>query len=480
LRNIAKILLLVTLSYSFVIAQNHYANTVNPFAENIYFTLKGGSNYSLTDYNNSKLGLSTGIALGYYLSTHSKGALGFEILGGTQKFKGENNFLGFPNDFTTKSTMIGGRINYAYSLSNTFIPVLSAGASYLWFKFSNANTTSRNIKITSGGNLNSLVLDIEPEVKLKLSDLFAVEFGIGFHFIQNDNLDAVSFGNHNDYFISGNIGFSFSLHSVGDSDGDGILDNIDKCPDKKEDFDGYEDEDGCPDLDNDKDGIPDVVDKCPYTQEDYDGFEDNDGCPDIDNDNDGIFDLNDKCKNEAEDFDGFQDDDGCPDYDNDGDKIPDSLDQCPNNPETFNGYKDNDGCPDVKPDYLIKKSRRNLSAKVKIPNLFVLHSENIFVNETGKIKSSAYPKLMKIISLLKKNPNAKWRIEGHVDSKERKMDAINISRNQAKAILDYFVSMGLPEKNFVIMGMGDAMPVSPNKTIYGRLKNRRIKIIRIK
>ena len=49
----------------------------------------------------------------------------------------------------------------------------------------------------------------------------------------------------------------------GDRDGDGIVDAIDKCPDDPEDFDGFEDDDGCPDPDNDRDGIPDVQDKCP-------------------------------------------------------------------------------------------------------------------------------------------------------------------------------------------------------------------------
>src|SRR5579863_2340230 len=39
----------------------------------------------------------------------------------------------------------------------------------------------------------------------------------------------------------------------GDADGDGIPDNVDKCPNDPEDKDGFEDADGCPDLDNDKD-----------------------------------------------------------------------------------------------------------------------------------------------------------------------------------------------------------------------------------
>ena len=94
------------------------------------------------------------------------------------------------------------------------------------------------------------------------------------------------------------------------------------------------------------DGIPDDVDKCPDDPEDFDDFEDEDGCPDPDNDRDGILDKDDKCPNEPETKNGFEDEDGCPDDDNDKDGIPDKKDKCPNKQETINGYKDDDGCPD--------------------------------------------------------------------------------------------------------------------------------------
>ena len=65
-----------------------------------------------------------------------------------------------------------------------------------------------------------------------------------------------------------------------DFDNDGIYGERDLCPDEEEDFDGFEDADGCPDPDNDRDGILDVDDKCPNDPETYNGFEDEDGCPD--------------------------------------------------------------------------------------------------------------------------------------------------------------------------------------------------------
>ncbi|MBF0430420.1 MAG: thrombospondin type 3 repeat-containing protein [Fibrobacteria bacterium] len=152
-----------------------------------------------------------------------------------------------------------------------------------------------------------------------------------------------------------------------DSDGDGIKNNDDKCINEVEDFDGYQDEDGCPEPDNDKDGILDKYDECPNTPvicngcpvedmdkdglfgeadkcprkpEDLDGYEDEDGCPEPDNDLDGIKDVDDLCPMLPEDADNFKDSDGCPDYDNDEDGLPDSTDLCPDT----KGLAENEGC----------------------------------------------------------------------------------------------------------------------------------------
>jgi outer membrane protein OmpA-like peptidoglycan-associated protein len=65
-----------------------------------------------------------------------------------------------------------------------------------------------------------------------------------------------------------------------DSDADGILDAVDRCPQEAEDKDGFEDEDGCPDHDNDRDGIVDQLDRCPGAAEVVNTIDDKDGCPD--------------------------------------------------------------------------------------------------------------------------------------------------------------------------------------------------------
>ncbi|MDH5672286.1 MAG: OmpA family protein [Myxococcales bacterium] len=59
-----------------------------------------------------------------------------------------------------------------------------------------------------------------------------------------------------------------------------IRDGYDACPDLPEDYDGIEDEDGCPEGDNDSDGVLDYLDRCDGEEETINGFEDDDGCPD--------------------------------------------------------------------------------------------------------------------------------------------------------------------------------------------------------
>ncbi|CAN5918606.1 hypothetical protein BH11MYX3_BH11MYX3_25200 [soil metagenome] len=65
-----------------------------------------------------------------------------------------------------------------------------------------------------------------------------------------------------------------------DTDHDGVLDSVDRCPDAAEDRDGFSDDDGCPDSDSDGDRISDQDDKCPDSPESYNGYDDTDGCPD--------------------------------------------------------------------------------------------------------------------------------------------------------------------------------------------------------
>jgi len=296
------------------------------------------------------------------------------------------------------------------------------------------------------------------------------------------------------------VGFIFEP-SIGDRDGDGYKDDVDQCPDDPEDFDDFEDEDGCPDPDNDKDGIlddvdkcpnepetkngyqdedgcpdsttndrdgdriPDDVDKCPDDPEDYDGFEDEDGCPDPDNDKDGIKDIEDACPNDPEDKDGFEDSDGCPDPDNDHDRIPDKVDKCPNEPETYNGVNDDDGCPD-----------QGLATMTK--GKIVTMKPIYFETDKDIIKPESFPVVDSVAAAINGNP---WidlvEIQGHAD--ERGDDAHNLDLTERRAAS---VRRALEERNVLPSklkshGYGETKPICKEHNESCWSKNRRVEFI---
>jgi outer membrane protein OmpA-like peptidoglycan-associated protein len=275
-----------------------------------------------------------------------------------------------------------------------------------------------------------------------------------------------------------------------DTDGDGIVDTKDKCPNDPEDKDGFEDEDGCPDLDNDLDGVRDKVDKCPATdkdkknafkdtKEDKDGFEDDDGCPDPDNDKDGIADVIDKCPNKPEDKDNFEDDDGCPDPDNDKDKICDKnatiqgkladyakickgLDKCPDKPETYNGYEDDDGCPDKKLLVKVTKTKIELTQKV------------YFAYNRARIKQRSYQLLRDVATVMKDRPSMTVRIEGHTDSRGGARYNRRLSQRRARSVRNFLIRQGISPTRMSAVGYGEDKPIANNRYKAGRDKNRRV------
>jgi len=129
---------------------------------------------------------------------------------------------------------------------------------------------------------------------------------------------------------------------LSDTDGDGIPDYLDKCPDSTPEAQGMIDNFGCP-LDTDGDSIPDYLDKCPDTTPEMRGMVGTSGCP-RDTDGDGIPDYLDKCPTTPPEVRGMVDKNGCI-LDTDGDKIPDYLDKCPETAPELRGLVGKSGCP---------------------------------------------------------------------------------------------------------------------------------------
>lgn len=234
-----------------------------------------------------------------------------------------------------------------------------------------------------------------------------------------------------------------------DTDGDGIKDSDDACPEVA----GLAALNGCPDADGD--GIADKDDACPTEK----GTKANNGCPDADGD--GVVDGKDKCPNEA----GPAANNGCPWPDTDGDGVLDKDDKCPNEA----GVASNNGCPEV----VIKEEA------VKKLNEF---ARAIYFN-SGKtsFRKGVTGKLDLIAGIMKEYPKANFSIQGHTDSSGSNTLNQRLSEKRAKAVLDYLITKGgIDTKRLTSAGFGEDYPIADNKTRAGRAENRRVEIKLVK
>jgi outer membrane protein OmpA-like peptidoglycan-associated protein/opacity protein-like surface antigen len=362
--------------------------------------------------------------------------------------------------FKTTLMPILADVKVNYRPETSFNPYLTWGFGVLlWNLKSDGNSVS--------GSRRDGLFDVGAGVEWFLSEKLGLDLGLHYQRILNQDKDMSGYGDAQTGMIEARLGLNLLFGGNRDTDGDGILNKNDKCPKVAEDIDGFQDGDGCPDLDNDGDGIPDIKDQCPNQAEDIDGFQDDDGCPDLDNDGDGIPDIKDKCPNQAEDMDGFQDDDGCPDLDNDGDGIPDIKDQCPNQAETVNGYEDADGCPDKKPEIVIEKS-----APIVLEGI-------TFRTGSAQLVPGAKSVLDKVAQTLSDYPSMAVEVSGHTDNMGNRLANMRLSKLRAEAVKTYLMSKGIAATRIRTAGLGPDKPVAPNTTVDGRARNRRIEFIRI-
>jgi outer membrane protein OmpA-like peptidoglycan-associated protein len=312
-----------------------------------------------------------------------------------------------------------------------------------------------------GGDFGSEDASTEGRVGLRLSSRSGVQLDVGGGPGIVRGVGAPS------YRLYAAIGYVRHEEPRRDADGDGLLDETDRCPSLPEDPDGFADADGCPDADNDGDGVRDGNDRCPADAEDADGFQDDDGCPDLDNDEDGVRDASDRCATEPEDTDGFQDEDGCPDLDNDGDGVLDAADACVDQP----GSAEHRGCPapaaPEAPPALAVVTEDRIEIKDKI----------FFAVNKAVIEERSAPLLDAIAEVLKAHPEIEvLRVEGHTDDTGRRFRNQQLSEQRAEAVVDALVKRGIALERLVAKGFGPSQPLVPNDSDDHRAQNRRTEL----
>jgi len=206
-----------------------------------------------------------------------------------------------------------------------------------------------------------------------------------------------------------------------DSDGDGVVDGIDQCPDTP--AGARVDAKGCP-MDSDNDGVYDGIDQCPGTP--AGATVDAKGCP-MDSDNDGVY---------------------------------DGIDKCPNTPA---GTKvDETGCP--------------VEVQKFIDTGLISTTAILFDLNKATLKPESKVELDKIGSILIQASDLMVEIGGHTDATGSDATNMTLSDARAKAVHDYLeqnFSQIKPE-NLVAKGYGESKPVASNDTKEGRAKNRRV------
>jgi outer membrane protein OmpA-like peptidoglycan-associated protein len=236
-----------------------------------------------------------------------------------------------------------------------------------------------------------------------------------------------------------------------DSDGDGVCDGLDECLDTPKGC--VVDMAGCP-LDTDKDGICDGLDRCPNTSSGC--AIDKNGCP-IDSDGDGVCDGLDKCPDTRKGC--LVDKNGCP-LDGDGDGVCDGIDKCPTTPPGT--QVDSIGCPiNVKPP--VKKITLNIKYK------------------TGSFKPDAASKsiLDDLVKMMLAYTGTYIEIDGFTDNVGSESSNMILSQKRADGVMEYLLKKGVPAERMTVKGFGEDPKyfVGDNKTPEGKQQNRRVEII---
>jgi outer membrane protein OmpA-like peptidoglycan-associated protein len=343
---------------------------------------------------------------------------------------------------------IDGRVSYSFMKlinSNKLDPSLGIGGGYTWLDEIGAGTLNGSLGLTYWIN-EKIGVNAQSTYKHAFEDYLPKHF-------------------------QHSVGVTFKFGGV-DTDGDGIYDQDDACPEEA----GLEIFNGCPDSDND--GIQDSKDDCPNTA----GLAEFNGCPD--GDGDGVMDKDDKCPTVA----GLKALMGCPDADGDG--VADGSDNCPNEA----GPAANNGCPwaDADGDGVLDKddqcpneagvAANNGCPEVVVPTPEVVESLNTYARSilfnSGKatFKSETDQVLQAMVAIFKEYPKANFSIEGHTDSDGSKSMNQALSERRANAVRDYLIANGISSARLTAAGYGEDNPIATNKTRAGKKENRRVEV----
>ena len=470
--------------YTQEINDSGYSNNLSKYLKKgtLLFSLEYNINKSFTDYTSSST-ISSGWRLmgKYILPINNRFYYGLGLYGGFGTLTGADLALqddprGYPGQFSTSIFFVGLGLELSYKVTPTFYPYAFFSLTDLFFQ--PEDIYGKKLPNNALGNVytnHALEPGLEAGFRYFITSKIAINASLTYYLFPNDYLDDLQKGAANDKYSSVNLGISYAPFlksaSFKDSDGDGVEDDKDMCPNTPKGV--AVDEFGCP-VDSDNDGIPDYLDKCPDTPA---GVKvDSTGCP-LDSDHDGVPDYLDKCPDTAP---GLKVDSiGCP-VDSDHDGVPDYLDKCPDTP--VGTQVDATGCPVNKPNET-KVEPKNEILRIIPPSeigTISLYMDTYFEPSRDKLLPNAYTILNVLVNTMKAYPDSKWLINGYTDSTGAAKQNLEISKKAAQTVADYLISKGVDPKMIKVTGYGESNPAFSNDFPDGRALNRRVEIKYVK
>lgn len=114
----------------------------------------------------------------------------------------------------------------------------------------------------------------------------------------------------------------------------------------------------------------------------------------------------------------------------------------------------------------------------------VLSDGKIIVNgirfdvNKATIKPESYGAINEILSLMNKQPDLNFSVEGHTDSDGDDQLNQKLSEARALAVMDYLIQNGISAKRLKSAGWGESKPIAENETAEGKANNRRVEFVK--
>lgn len=157
--------------------------------------------------------------------------------------------------------------------------------------------------------------------------------------------------------------------------------------------------------------------------------------------------------------------------DSDDDGLVDKYDQCPDIP----GPMENAGCPVEEPqtEEIQPEVAENVVPEENILETIFFKTGSDYLNGNSRLR------LNRVAAFLRKNPEARVKATGHTDDVGDGESNEELSELRSKAALKYLESVGIDPNRVDIEFFGKEKPAYPNKDEASRAKNRRVELILI-